>query len=110
MSNESGYIKKRPLNRGLNGTLILKRIERRRDLTSTVNEGLWRLTSDRQYRSVAKKPAEIELFPFFSSDCRDDYHSGRLGVDHANGRLIGDKGGNHFWSGISWDDDHIQTD
>ena len=41
MSNESGYIKKRPLNRGLNGTLILKRIERRRDLTSTVNEGLW---------------------------------------------------------------------
>ena len=60
---------------------------------------------DRLYRGGAQQAAELSLVPHLFAGGGDEADGGGLGVDHADGRLVSDDGGDGLGGGVPGDGD-----
>ena len=61
-------------------------------------------------RTIAQKTAEVQFFALGETDGRNHADRGRLGIDHADRRLVRDDGRDRLRRGLTRNDNHIQTD
>ena len=64
---------------------------------------------DRHDGAIAQQAAKVQLFAGLAADGGDHTHRGGLGVDHADGRLVGDQAADDRGGGVPRDDDHVDA-